>query len=187
MTDAQQDDDMQDVPVVLVVALAENRCIGRAGKLPWQLPGDLKHFRELTWGKPVVMGRKTWESLKGPLPGRTNIVVTRQQGYVAEGARVVTDVPAAMRLAQDVALIEGAEEVAVIGGGDIFAQVMDQAGKLYFTEVHAEVAGDAFFPPFDMAGWCEVSRTKFAATEHNPYPFSFVTYVRAGLSGRPVS
>lgn len=178
MADATEVDDLRDVPVVLVVALAENRCIGRNGKLPWQLPGDLKHFREITWGKPVVMGRKTWESLKGPLPGRTNIVVTRQKNYLAEGARVVTDVPTAMRLAQDIALVEGADAVAVIGGGDIFAQTMDTAQRLYFTEVHAEVAGDAFFPSIDMCAWRETSRTYMAADGHNPYPFSFVTYVR---------
>lgn len=173
------DDDMADVPLALIAARAENGCIGRNNKLPWHLPGDLKYFRQCTWGKPIIMGRKTWESLPGPLPGRANIVVTRQSGYQAEGARVVASLDAACRLAQDIALIEGGEEIMVMGGGEIYAQALSLASRLYLTEVHAEVAGDAFFPEVNMGDWQEEAREDFSPSGDNPYAFSFVRYSRA--------
>lgn len=170
------DDEMADVPVALIVALSSNRCIGRHNKLPWHLPNDLKYFKRTTMGCPIIMGRKTWESLGRALPGRTNIVITRQPAYQAENARVVTSLDAALRLAQSVALIDGAERVMVIGGGEIFAQALPQADYLYLTEVHADVVGDVFFPVVDMSAYEEETREDFAAAGDNPYDYSFVRY-----------
>lgn len=180
--DLLEDDDMADASIVLIAALSDNRCIGRNNMLPWKLPGDLKYFRETTWGKPIIMGRKTWDSLGKPLPGRTNIVVTRQKDFAPEGARVVSSVDEAVAVAQSIALIEGVDEVMVIGGGEIFTQTLAQADKLYLTEVHAHVEGDAFFPDVDMSQYQETSRQEFAASGDNPYPFDFVRYtkLRAG-------
>lgn len=163
----------------LIVAKAANGCIGRDNKLPWYLPGDLKYFKQATFGKPVIMGRKTWESLKGPLPGRANIVITRQPGYVAEGARVVSNLDDAIRLAESIALIDGVDEVVVIGGAQIYAEALPRADVLYITEVHAEVDGDAFFPAYDTRCWQEAGRQDFKAEDPNPYDYSFVVYQRA--------
>lgn len=178
MSDALEDD-MAEVPVALIAALSQNRCIGRHNKLPWHLPNDLKYFKRETWGRPIVMGRKTWESLGRPLPGRTNIVITRQPGYEAEGARVVASLEEALRLAQDVALIDGADRVMVIGGGEIFRAALPLADYLYLTEVHAQVEGDAFFPEVDMSCYAEEAREDFAPSGDNPYAYSFVRYCRS--------
>ena len=142
----------------LIVARAANGCIGRDNKLPWYLPGDLKYFKRMTLGKPIIMGRKTWESLKGPLPGRCNIVITRQTGYEAEGARVVATLEEAIQLAESVALIDGVEDAVVIGGAEIYALALPKISRMYVTEVHADVEGDAFFPPFDPAQWQQTAR-----------------------------
>lgn len=171
-------DDMR-APVALIAAVADNLCIGRDNKLPWKLPGDLKYFRQMTWGKPIIMGRKTWESLRGALPGRTNIVVTRQANFEAVGARAVASLEAALELAQDIALIEACEEVMVMGGAEIYRQSLALADRLYLTRVHAEVEGDAFFPAYDLAAYREIGREDVAAAGDNPYAFSFVRYERA--------
>lgn len=171
--------DAMEAPVALIAAVADNLCIGRNNKLPWQLPGDLKYFRQVTWGKPIIMGRKTWESLRGALPGRTNIVITRQANFVAAGARVVASLEAALELAQDIALIEACEEVIVMGGAEIYRQSLALADRLYLTQVHAAVEGDAFFPAYDLAAYRETGREDFAASGDNPYAFSFVRYERA--------
>lgn len=163
----------------LIVAKAANGCIGRDNKLPWYLPGDLKYFKQATFGKPIIMGRKTWESLKGPLPGRANIVISRQAGYVAEGAQVVPDLDEAIRLAESIALINGVDEVVVIGGAQIYAEALPRADVLYITEIHADVEGDAYFPDYDTALWCEAGRQDFKAEGPNPYDYSFVVYQRA--------
>ena len=163
----------------LIVAKAANGCIGRDNKLPWYLPGDLKYFKQATFGKPIIMGRKTWESLKGPLPGRANIVISRQAGYVAEGAQVVPDLDAAIRLAESIALINGVDEVVVIGGAQIYAEALPRADVLYITEIHADVEGDAYFPDYDTALWREAGRQDFKAEGPNPYDYSFVVYQRA--------
>ncbi len=165
--------------ISLIAALADNGVIGRDNKLPWHLPGDLKYFKAVTYGKPVVMGRKTWESLGRPLPGRTNIVITRQPGYVANGAKVVATLEAALQLAEQVALIDGQDECVVIGGAEIYALALPRCDRLYLTEVHAQVDGDAFFPPFDRTRWREVQRERFAAEGPNPYAYSLVVYERA--------
>ncbi len=139
--------------VSFVVAVSRNRVIGRAGGLPWHISTDLKRFKAITMGKPVVMGRKTWESLpKKPLPGRPNIVITRQKNYRAEGASVVSDIPSALAAAGQV------EEVCVIGGGEIFDMFLPQTNRIYLTEVDLEVDGDTFFPPIDPRQWTETAR-----------------------------
>ncbi|MBZ2189183.1 dihydrofolate reductase [Alcanivorax sp. JB21] len=164
--------------LALMVARAANGCIGRDNKLPWYLPNDLKYFKQVTLGKPIVMGRKTWESLKGPLPGRTNIVITRQAGYQAQGARVVSTLDEALTLAGHVGLIDGADEAIVIGGAEIYALALPQINRMYVTEVHADVGGDAFFPEVDMSQWQEAGREDFSAQPPNPYDYSFVVYQR---------
>jgi dihydrofolate reductase len=132
----------------------------------------------VTFGKPVIMGRKTWESLKGPLPGRTNIVITRQQQYLAEGAKVVATVDEAITMAENVAFIEGQEEAVIMGGAEIYALALPQTQRLYLTEVHAEVDGDTFFPEYDTSEWKEIGREDFPAEGPNPYDYSFVVYER---------
>ncbi len=165
--------------VALIWAMAPNHVIGRNNKLPWYLPNDLKYFKQVTFGKPVIMGRKTFESIGKPLPGRTNIVISRNPDFQAPGCRVVDSLAAALELADSVALIEGIEEVMVMGGGEIYRQALPYADRLYLTEVHAEIEGDAYFPAFDRNQWREVAREDFTAeakedTGSNPYDYSFV-------------
>jgi dihydrofolate reductase len=139
--------------ISFVVAVSRNGVIGRAGGLPWHVSTDLKRFKAITMGKPVIMGRKTWESLpKKPLPGRPNIVITRQKNYRAEGAIIVTDISSALAAAGKV------EEVCVIGGGEIFDMFLPQTNRIYLTEVDIEVDGDTFFTPIDPAQWTETAR-----------------------------
>lgn len=168
--------------IALMAALAANRTIGRNNALPWHLPNDLKYFKAVTLGKPVIMGRKTWESLGRPLPGRTNIVVTRQAGYLAENTaanvKVVASMDAAFALASGIAQKDGVEECVVIGGAEIYAQMLPRCDRMYLTEVHADIEGDAFFPLIDPAQWRETHRERFAADSSNPYAYSFVTYDR---------
>ncbi|KAA5804622.1 dihydrofolate reductase [Alkalicaulis satelles] len=148
-------------PIALVVAVARNGVIGRDGDLPWRIPSDLKHFKAVTLGKPVVMGRRTWDSLpRKPLPGRVNIVVSRSLPDV-EGARVARDLDAALALADEVARREGAEEICVIGGAQIYAACLAKAARLYLTEVDLEPQGDALFPTLDPAHWREASAQRF--------------------------
>ncbi|MFZ5757021.1 MAG: dihydrofolate reductase [Pseudomonadota bacterium] len=165
--------------VSLIAAVADNGVIGRDNKLPWHLPGDLKYFKATTLGKPVIMGRKTWESLGRPLPGRTNIVITRQSGYAPAGAKVTASLDEALALAAQVALIDGVDECVVIGGAEIYAQALPRCDRLYLTEVRAQVAGDAFFPAFDRRDWRETKREDFRAEGPNPYDYGFVVYERA--------
>ena len=158
--------------ISLIVAASENSVIGRQGDLPWRLSDDLKRFKAVTMGKPIVMGRKTYESIGRPLPGRQNIVITRQQGYVAEGCDVVATVEQAVEVAGE------ADEIMVIGGSEIYALFLPAAERLYLTRVHAEVDGDAFFPTPDD-DWGLVSDEPFAADEKNEYDVSFRIYERA--------
>ena len=142
-------------PICLVVARAENGVIGAAGTLPWRLPGDLQRFKQLTLGKPCIMGRKTWDSLpKKPLPGRTNIVVTRDPGFAAEGARIVHSFDEAVSLAME----ENPPEIMVIGGADIFAAALPHATRVHLTEVHAAPVGDVIMPGFALPDWQETAR-----------------------------
>lgn len=141
---------MTEPRIALVVAMAANRVIGKSGTLPWRIAEDMKWFREITMGKPCIMGRKTWESLpKKPLPGRINIVVTRDPAYQAAGAAVVTSFDHAVA----VALQENVEEIIVIGGAQIYAEALDRAERIYLTRVHAAFDGDILFPPTDTSVW----------------------------------
>ncbi|MCR9220397.1 MAG: dihydrofolate reductase [Alphaproteobacteria bacterium] len=169
-------------PIALVVAVADNGVIGAAGDLPWRLPDDLKHFKRVTMGKPLVMGRKTWDSLpKRPLPGRPNIVVTRQADYQADGAEVFTDLDAALARAEALASLSGLDdpEISVIGGAEIFAATLGRATRLYLTQVHAEPDGDTLFPPFDRAAWRTVRREARPAADGAP-AHDFLLLARGG-------
>ena len=159
--------------ISIVVAMAANRVIGRDNRLPWHLPADLKHFRETTMGKPILMGRKTWESIGRPLPGRTSIVISRDTDYAAPGCVVVHSIEAALQAA-------GAQdEVMVIGGAELYRQVLARAGSIYLTLVHHDFEGDARFPRLDEAEWEEVGRVDCKADDANPYDYSFIRLGRA--------
>lgn len=156
----------------LVVAVARNGVIGRDNRLPWKLPADLAYFKDVTMGKPIVMGRRTWESLGRALPGRTNIVVTHDRGYVAPGAVVVGSLDEAWKAAGD------APEVAVIGGTSLFRETLPLADRIHYTEVLADVPGDTHFPPFDRSAWRETVVADHAKDERNEYPFRVVVLDR---------
>ncbi len=167
------------IPIALgPVARARNGVIGRAGKLPWRLKSDLALFKATTLFKPVIMGRKTWESLPlRPLPGRMNLVVTRDGSYEdslkSKGSVVCERFDEAVQIAREQAEEDGAEEICVIGGADLFALALPKARRIYLTEVEAEVEGDVFFPPFDESGWREVRREAHKAGEGDDYDFVF--------------
>jgi dihydrofolate reductase len=164
--------------IVLVVAVADNGVIGADGAIPWRLKTDLQRFKALTIGKPVVMGRKTFLSLRRPLPGRTNIVLTRDADFRADGAVVTTSVADAMAVAKGDALRRFVTEIAVIGGAEIYAQCIGQAARLEITEVHAKPAGDTRFPPIDKMVWQEAKRTENRPGPDDSAAFSFVSYMR---------
>lgn len=162
--------------ISVIVAASTNNVIGDRGSLPWRLRDDLQHFRQLTLGKPVVMGRRTWESIGRPLPGRRNIVLTRQPGLVATGGHAVTSPADALALATP------ADEIMIIGGSEIYALFMPQAARIYLTRVHATVDGDACFPPLDDKLWRLVDSEAHDADDENQYAFEFNTYERRGRS-----
>ena len=164
--------------IVLVAAIGENNVIGRAGQLPWRLKSDLQYFRALTLNKPVVMGRKTFESIGKPLPQRTNIVVTRDLALVAPGAVLAASLEAALAVARADAAKRGVNEIMVIGGSDLFNALMPQADRLEITHVHAAPEGDVFFPEISPAVWREVSRREFPAGPQDSAAFAIVSYVR---------
>jgi dihydrofolate reductase len=163
--------------IVFVVAIAENGVIGANGAIPWRLKSDMARFKALTIGKPVVMGRKTFVSLRRPLPGRTNIVITRDANYRAAGAIVTTSSLEARAIARADALRRSAAEIAVIGGADIYEQWIDSADRLEVTEVHARPDGDTIFA-IDKAQWAEVAREYHPAGPDDSAGFSYVTYRR---------
>jgi dihydrofolate reductase len=173
---------MIDIPLVFVVAMGENRVIGRGNQMPWHVRSDLKHFRTLTWGKPMIMGRKTFQSIGKPLPGRESIVITRDASFHVDGAHVVHSPEAAMERARQLAVQLSSDEIAVIGGGEIFKQLMSDAARLEVTIVHASPEGDAFFPVIDSGQWVEETREKHAAGEKDDHAFSYVTYVPRAAS-----
>ena len=154
--------------IYLVAAVASNGIIGAKGRLPWHLPEDLKHFKRLTMGHPIIMGRKTWESLKGPLPGRDNIVVTRTAGYDAPGAAVANSLQAAL------ALCLGEAVVFVIGGAGLFAESLPMAAGLVMTEIDRDYEGDTWFPQYDRSRWKESQRERHVAADGTK--FDFVLY-----------
>lgn len=157
--------------ISIIVAMAANGVIGRANTLPWDMPSDLKHFRGITTGHPVIMGSKTHESIGKALPGRTNIVLSEQADYRAEGCIVVHSIEEALALVKD-----AADEVFFIGGANVFRQVMPLTDRLYVTLIHHEFEGDVFFPEIDPMVWLEVNREDHRADESNPYAFSFLVF-----------
>lgn len=163
----------------MIVAMAQNRVIGRNNKLPWYLPNDLKYFKQTTMGKPILMGRKTFESIGKPLPGRTNIVITRNPEWQVDGVKVVYSLGEAFELASAISEIDGTDELMIIGGDQIYQTALDHVDRVYLTEVHAEVEGDAYFPQVDWYQWKEVAREDFSAQDPNPYDYSFVVFDRA--------
>ena len=164
--------------IVLIAAVAENGVIGAAGGIPWRLKTDQQRLKAMTLARPVVMGRKTFTSLRRPLPGRTNIVVTRDAGFCSPGAVVATSFEAARAVALGDALRRFATEIAVIGGAEIYAQWMDVADRLEITEVHARPEGDTYFAAIDAADWEEVARVRNPAGPDDSTDFSYVTYRR---------
>lgn len=159
--------------ISLVVAVAENRVIGRDNQLPWRLPADLRRFKQLTMGHPIVMGRKTHQSLGRALPGRTNIVVTRQENYSAPDCIVVQSIDEAL------SCVSGAKEVFFIGGAEIFAEILPRADRLYVTLIHAEFEGDAYFPQVDTKTWQIVGSEKGIVNERNQYEHDFLIFDRS--------
>jgi dihydrofolate reductase len=157
--------------ISIIVAAAENGVIGKRGKLPWRLSADLRHFKAVTMGKPIIMGRKTWESIGRPLPGRQNIVITRQAGFAADGCTVVASKEEAIAATTD------ADEAMIIGGSEIYALFLPDAERLYLTRVHADVDGDAFLPHIGD-DWLLVSDERHTHDERNEFEYSFRTYER---------
>jgi dihydrofolate reductase len=164
--------------VVLIVAVADNGVIGAHGAIPWRLKSDMQRLKAMTIGKPVVMGRKTFMSLRRPLPGRTNIVVTRDRHFRAGGAVVTSSLADARAVALGDALRRSVAEVAVIGGAEVYAQWMDIAGRLEVTEVHGRPEGDTSFPAIDAAQWQETARVQNPPGPDDSAAFSYVTYRR---------
>jgi len=160
----------------LIAALSENGVIGCGNRLPWHLPADLANFKRRTLGKPILMGRRTWESLPGLLPHRTHVVITRDQAYQAAGAKVVHSFEQALVLVGD------SEEIMVIGGAQIYAIALPLAARLYLTYIHEQFVGDAHFPDFVQAEWCECSRERHMPHGRNRYAYSFVTLERCATA-----
>jgi dihydrofolate reductase len=160
--------------LVLVVARARNGVIGRDGDLPWRLRSDLQRFKAITLGKPCIMGRKTWESLPlKPLPGRLNLVLSRDESFTARGAVVCTTLDEAVEIARETAEDDGVGEICVIGGVALFEKALPRAKRLYLTEVEAAPDGDVMFPPFDETGWIELSSEAHPAGEKDDHGFVF--------------
>jgi len=158
--------------VSFIVAMDRNRVIGRNGKLPWRLSADLKHFKAVTMGKPIIMGRKTHESIGRPLPGRENVVITNDRGYQAPGCTVLHSMECVF------AKFNNVDEILIMGGADLYRQLFDRAARIYLTEVHAELEGDTWFPEFDRESWAEIERQDFKADGKNEYDYSFVVLER---------
>jgi len=157
----------------IIAALADNRVIGIDNRLPWHLPADLRHFKRLTLGKPIIMGRRTWESLPGLLPGRLHVIVTRNPDYCAEGAEVVHS------LEEAIERFAGVGELMLVGGANLYAQALPMVSRMYLTQVHTSPEGDAFFPDFDRTQWREVERVEGLCDERNTIPHTFVTLQRS--------
>ena len=160
--------------ISLVVAAATNDAIGKDNKLLWKLPNDMKHFKNITWGMPVVMGRKTFESLGKPLPGRKNIVITHQRGWKADGTVVVNNLEDALFVAKET----DTKEIMVIGGGEIYRMAFEKAKRVYLTRVKVEPEGDTFFPHIDPGVWRLLSQKDHEADEKNAYGYSFQVWER---------
>ena len=162
------------IKISLVVAASENNVIGKDNKLLWHLPNDLKFFKNTTWAMPVIMGRKTYDSMGKPLTGRTNIVITRQKDWKQAGVVVVPDLQSALKAAKET----DAKETFVVGGGEIFKQAISRANKIYYTRVHAMLEGDVFFPEINHSDWKLVSSLDFPSDEKHAYPYTFQVWER---------
>ncbi len=165
--------------VSLIVAMTPSRVIGRDNDLPWRLPADLARFKALTMGRPIIMGRRTWDSIGRPLPGRTSIVLSRSAGFAPAGAIVVPDLEQALVAAGAV------DEVFVIGGAQVYALALPRADRLYLTTVHSDIDGDAHFPAFESADWREVERIERSADERHAWPMTFTVLERAAAATAP--
>jgi len=168
----------QDVTASMIVAAARNGTIGRDNALPWRLSEDLRYFRRVTMGKPVIMGRRTYDSIGRPLPGRDNIVVSRNPAFAAEGVRVVHGIDEAFTLAVESARSSGAGELMLLGGAQLYAEALPLIQRIYLTRVHADIAGDAHLPALDPGRWREISREDHSADSRNEFPFSFIVLQR---------
>jgi dihydrofolate reductase len=162
----------------IITAFDRNRLIGRDNELPWHLPADLQFFKQTTMGKPIIMGRMTFESIGRPLPGRRNLVISRNAEFNATGCEVYPSVERALASVSDL------PEAMLIGGASLYAQTLDQASTLYTTQIDAEFEGDAWFPEISADDWLEVWRKNHGPDEHNPYAYAFVKYSRAGVSNQ---
>jgi dihydrofolate reductase len=167
----------------LIVIVSSNNVIGRDNKLPWHMPADLKRFKNLTMGHHVLMGRRTFDEIRKPLPGRVNVIITRDPHFAAEGVALSRSIDEAINKAE----AAGDLEVFLIGGGEIFNQVMHRADRMYMTRIHADIEGDTYFPDFDDVNeWKLIEAEHFEADEKNAYPYSFLTYERRGSPEPPV-
>lgn len=160
--------------ISLIAAMARNRIIGKDNDMPWHLPADLAHFKRVTMGKPVIMGRRTYESIGFPLPGRKNVVITRNADYAPEGVVVVNSVEAALSEVSD------ADEVMIIGGGQLYREMLPHADRLYLTQIQADIVGDTEFPDYTVFEWEEIDREVYEADDKNAYDLEFVTLEKAG-------
>ena len=158
--------------ISLIVAMAEQRVIGRGNAMPWHLPADLRHFKTVTMGKPVVMGRRTFESIGRPLPGRRNLVISRNPEWQAAGVDVAPSLEAAL------AMVADCDEVMIIGGGQLYQEALPRADRLYLTHIDLAVEGDTRFPAFDDGQWQRIDCESHPADEKNPHPYSFETWQR---------
>lgn len=166
------------VPVALIAAVARNGVIGSGNEMPWHLPGDFAHFKQMTLGKPLIMGRKTFESIGRPLPGRTNIVVSRQEGYQPDGVLVFSSLAAALDHAQAIAEVDRADEVMIGGGGEIYREALPLADRLYITHVDAAPEGDTTFPPIDPGEWAVVAEPNIPPSPRDTAAFRVEVYKR---------
>lgn len=166
------------IPIAMIAGVARNGVIGAAGTIPWKIPSDMAYFKRMTMGKPIVMGRKQYESVGRPLPGRTNIVVTRQPGYVREGVEVFATLEAGLDRGRQVAARDGAPEVMVIGGGEIYAQALDRAARLYISHIALDPAGDVVFPAIDPEIWRVVDEPEVVPSDKDTAAFRIRVYER---------
>jgi dihydrofolate reductase len=159
--------------ISLIVAMDRKGVIGKGGMLPWHLSSDLQHFKKITMGKPIIMGRRTHESIGRPLPGRENVVISRNKDYQAKDCTVLNSLECAYVKYKDL------DEIMIMGGAELYRQTIDKARRIYLTEVHAEQEGDTYFPKFDRESWEEIERHDFRADEKNEYDYSFVILERS--------
>jgi len=168
-----------DEPVVaLIVAVAENGVIGRKGRMPWRIPSECRYFRETTMGKPVIMGRKTFDSLRKPLDGRDDIVVTRNRNYAPKGAIAVESVEQALKIGRDCAIARATDEIMIIGGAEIYAETLPYARRVYYTRIHAEPEGDVYFPELESRDWIEASQSFHPRQGDDDHDYTISVYKR---------